>query len=691
MVLEDTSLENMTSEDVLKVTRPKVEGSKNLHDVVGDTPLDFFVFFSSVGSVVGNSGQANYSAANWFMAALAEQRRQRGLAASIIHIGPILGAGYLAEAKAHVRRRFTRTAGHRFLSDRDLHHQFAEAVVAGVPTAGGLIENVTGLVKIGLSGERPPPWITNPFMSHFILPETDAKTIDETKESKEPLKVQLEQARSSDEITKLIKDAFLPKLCALFRLDPADIMNTDVNVLFMDEIGIDSLIAVEIRSWWMKTLNVNIPVLKILSGISVGELITFGMGTLDLSAVEDSQVQDAGLPTENDGAFLDKGTTPSSTQESGSPETISPPFEGTPLTEPGDLTMYTLNSRTGANTPNSTEKRFSYRQPVGESLPLSFGQSMFWAASAFQGDPACLNHTGLFRLSGALRVGDLEHAVLTLGQRHDILRTCFLVENGQARKHVIGESRLSLEHRYIRNVKEASTLAKEIQDHTFDWAQGETMRVVLLSLSPADNFLLLATHSLVMDGFSGVQFIKELLQLYSHEVIGGDVLQFSDYGEEQMKIYKAGGFSSELHFWRRIYQDFPAPLPILRVSRSVSRPTALSFENNRIDIRIDTSTKASVNAACRRYKVTPFHFYLAVLRALLCRYTDEEDIAIGVGDSNRVDEKSLESLGPYVNLLPLRFHTAASHNFGQMLRETRSIMYSSLANSRVPFQVLLDE
>jgi hybrid polyketide synthase / nonribosomal peptide synthetase ACE1 len=79
----------MTLENFLNGTKPKVEGSLHLDGLFQENTLEFFVFFSSVVSTVGRPGQANYSAANRFMAGLAEQRRQKGLAASVIHIGPI--------------------------------------------------------------------------------------------------------------------------------------------------------------------------------------------------------------------------------------------------------------------------------------------------------------------------------------------------------------------------------------------------------------------------------------------------------------------------------------------------------------------------------------------------------------------------------------------------------------------------
>lgn len=71
MVLSDVLTCDMTLDDLTRVVRPKVDGSRNLDHLFHDAPLDFFIFFSSAASITGNAGQANYCAANFFMAALA--------------------------------------------------------------------------------------------------------------------------------------------------------------------------------------------------------------------------------------------------------------------------------------------------------------------------------------------------------------------------------------------------------------------------------------------------------------------------------------------------------------------------------------------------------------------------------------------------------------------------------------------
>ena len=124
----------MTVKDILRVTKPKVEGSVHLNDLFHENTLDFFGFFSSIVSIIGRPGQCNYSAANAFMTSLVEQRRRKGLAAFIIHIGPIYGIGYAAQVEEPIYSRDAfRSTAMIPTCERDFYQLFAEAVIAGRP------------------------------------------------------------------------------------------------------------------------------------------------------------------------------------------------------------------------------------------------------------------------------------------------------------------------------------------------------------------------------------------------------------------------------------------------------------------------------------------------------------------------------------------------------------------------------
>lgn len=100
MVIDDALIANLDADKIESVLRPKLLGAWNLHALTQDIPIDHFVLYSSVTTLIGNPGQANYVAANAGLEALAELRRGMGLPATCIGWGPIGDAGYLTRNEA---------------------------------------------------------------------------------------------------------------------------------------------------------------------------------------------------------------------------------------------------------------------------------------------------------------------------------------------------------------------------------------------------------------------------------------------------------------------------------------------------------------------------------------------------------------------------------------------------------------
>ncbi|KAF2144356.1 uncharacterized protein K452DRAFT_222743, partial [Aplosporella prunicola CBS 121167] len=95
MVLKDRSLLKLSHEDWTAAIKPKVDGAWNIHNALGDTPLDFFILFSSLSCVVGQVGPANYAAANAFLTAFTQYRHS-------LDIGVMEDVGYVCEIPAEV-------------------------------------------------------------------------------------------------------------------------------------------------------------------------------------------------------------------------------------------------------------------------------------------------------------------------------------------------------------------------------------------------------------------------------------------------------------------------------------------------------------------------------------------------------------------------------------------------------------
>ncbi|KAK3299648.1 polyketide synthase [Chaetomium fimeti] len=298
MILDDDLLANMTYTQFTRATTPKITGTILLDQVFGTTPLDFFIVASSIASVIGFAGQSNYSAANEFMTGLVRQRRARGLVGSAMSIPGVLGLGYAAN-QAGFDFDYFRSIGYVNIAEEDLHLLFAEAVLSGRVEAGAeAVEVAMGVDYLPASVRVQDAHKRDVRFGHFVGREEvgGAGGGEQAGAGKAGVKVKvlLQAAKTADEAYVVIRDAFVAHLKRMLRLGDEGKVEEQVALI---EQGVDSLVAVDIRSWFLKEVAVDVPTLKVLGGGSVADLVTTALEKMpDVVKVETEREETASVP-----------------------------------------------------------------------------------------------------------------------------------------------------------------------------------------------------------------------------------------------------------------------------------------------------------------------------------------------------------------------------------------------------------
>ncbi|KAL2129699.1 hypothetical protein VTI74DRAFT_7429 [Chaetomium olivicolor] len=288
MVLEDRVFSQMSLETLHRVMRPKTIGSRNLDMAFDDKAMDFFIMTSSFAAIGGHAGQSNYAAANMYMNGLAASRRNRGLPGSVLNIGVIYGLGFLHREKDDLYHGLERE-GYPPISERDIHHMFIEAIVAGKPIPGQVYDITTGLRRF--PAQAPTlPWQNDPRFSHFTRREEAESDVDadQNGSDKRSLKELIDAASTQDELVEVLLQGFITRLQTQLQLAEGSV-TAEHSVV---ELGVDSLAAVEIRSWIWKVMGQDVAVMKILGGKTIGGLCAeIGENILDGRKVGDGDGQ----------------------------------------------------------------------------------------------------------------------------------------------------------------------------------------------------------------------------------------------------------------------------------------------------------------------------------------------------------------------------------------------------------------
>lgn len=487
------------------------------------------------------------------------------------------------------------------------------------------------------------------------------------------------------------------------------------------ELGVDSLVAVDLRSWFTNELGLDMPVLKILGGASLADLVEDAVKRLPAELVPNlvsgSEAKaDPTKPVEEqpkedtiDAAIEIQETIDSILESSAGTVEIESDKDGSLSSEDSDLSQSSTPPSVEAEE-SSTDISISnigeFLEHKDDALPvvqkqsfqkttrMSYGSSRFWFLRQYLEDSTTFNLLCRTKLSGHLQVADLERAVSAVGQRHEAFRTAFFADAEQMNEPtqgVLASSKLHLEKKSIAAEADAIKECEVLMKHTFDLEQGESIRILLLSLNPTTHFLVFGFHHIAIDGFSFNILLSDLNKLYAGQSLPPVPCQFTEFAANQRKAVESGAMEGELEYWKTTFSTFPDPLPLFPMAKVNSRLPLKRYDHQQTELILDSKTASQVRDTSRRYKSTTFHFFLAVLKIFLFRFLDIEDVCVGMADANRTESNSTGTIGFLLNLLPLRFKANPKQNFAEAIKEARDKAYSALAHSKLPFDVLLEE
>ncbi len=257
MVLEDALLMNLDRDWMQRVMAPKVHGTWHLHTLTRDMPLDYFVLFSSLSSVFGHAGQGNYAAANALLDCMTYYRRAEGLPCLTVNWGYLGDVGYLAE-RQQLGQRLERQGVLSFTIEQALS-ALEMALQRDAVQLSVMRVDWSRWRGLGVTGT------VSPRFAHLLPHRPAAGNLAGGSLPS------WESIRDADEAvrTELVSLLLRDKIARLLGVD-AQLLDGDTPLL---DLGLDSLMAVEIRNWIESQLQVDLPVVQLMRSPGLAQLV----------------------------------------------------------------------------------------------------------------------------------------------------------------------------------------------------------------------------------------------------------------------------------------------------------------------------------------------------------------------------------------------------------------------------------
>jgi amino acid adenylation domain-containing protein len=341
-------------------------------------------------------------------------------------------------------------------------------------------------------------------------------------------------------------------------------------------------------------------------------------------------------------------------------------------------------------------------RPAGTAPPPSFAQARMWFLDRY--DPGTATYTMWIplRLRGPLDRSALAGALRTVVTRHESLRMRFPAgADGVMRVEVVDDADvpitvldLSGDPGPDRDRERRARAAVEADvARPFDLESGPPLRALLVALAPEDHVFCLSAHHIATDGWSNDLLMSQFWDAYATLVEGGvprtepPAVGYGDFAAWQREWAGTDRARENLAYWSRQLAGIPA----LALPTDRPYPATQTSNGGSYTFRLDAAVAASMEAAGRAHRATPFMTLLAALQALLARYCGQTDFGIGspIAGRNRRETESL--VGLLVNTLVVRADVSGDPTFAELLGRVRQTAIDAYAHQDLSFAHLVSE
>lgn len=336
--------------------------------------------------------------------------------------------------------------------------------------------------------------------------------------------------------------------------------------------------------------------------------------------------------------------------------------------------------------------------PQQEFYEMSYAQRRMWMTDKIDDLKLAYNMTNAYLFEGEINVLAFESALLALINRHESLRTIFVVSDGQPYQKILGImpvplSVIDLREQPNREESARKLVAKEAAI-SFDLSAGPLMRFMLIRLEDNKHVFFQKLHHIISDGWSMELLVSEMYTLYNGYLKGTEAglpplrIQYKEFAAWQNGLLNGGNLSSLKTYWNERFAEKPAPLAL---PLDFSRPAVKQSDAEKLFFKLDTVTAQKVEDIGSKVGATMYMTMLSLIGMLLAKLTRQYDFVMGSPVSGRNEASLHNQIGLYLNTLAMRLKVDPARSFSEHLEEVRKDTLAAFDHQEYPIDLLMED
>ncbi|MCK4260292.1 MAG: amino acid adenylation domain-containing protein, partial [Halanaerobiales bacterium] len=317
---------------------------------------------------------------------------------------------------------------------------------------------------------------------------------------------------------------------------------------------------------------------------------------------------------------------------------------------------------------------------------LSSAQKRMFFINQLNHDNTSYNMPIMMIIEGELNQELLQNVFKELVRRHEAFRTSIEQINGEPVQRI---------HKDIDNLDIINFKAEENELKTivmefikpFDLTKAPLLRVGLIEVTLLRHLFLFDMHHIIADGVSRVVLINEFIDLYSGKELPKLRIQYKDFAAWQDQLFESDLIKTQEKYWLDTFAD---EVPVLDLPTDYPRSSVTSYEGDGIYFSVEKELRDQLYELASSKGATMYMILLAAYNVLLFKYTDQEDIVVGLPTAGRPHADLEKIIGMFVNTLAMRNYPQSHKTFARFLSEVKEKALEAFESQDYQFEMLVD-
>ena len=326
---------------------------------------------------------------------------------------------------------------------------------------------------------------------------------------------------------------------------------------------------------------------------------------------------------------------------------------------------------------------------------LSAGQKGLWSLQKTFPDISAYNVPLCFRIQ-ELDVDLFRKALAFTIKQHPILNSVIHSDSGVPELYILDDHEFTIKEEYASKLNSKDLLAhiEEECRQPFIMDRDPLMRTSLFRQGDKEYIVLILMHHIITDGLSLLNLLNTLFKAYQvysqgeEPLLNNQGVTYQDYIDWEAEMLSSPEAERQLAYWKK---QLSGELPVLSLPVSRPRPDIQSFNGAAVSHELEATQAKLVRDFLGEQSFTPAVFFLALFKLLLYRYSNQNDIIVGVPAMGRPKQDYDQLAGYFMNMMALRSSLLPDKHFMDFIKEVQSSMVDGLDHTAYPFAALLSQ